>query len=83
MSTSSPASLAVLGSFVLRMGERDVVGLPRKTRALIAFLALRPGRPVSREVVADLFWGHTGMPQARHSLRQTLVVLRKTGGGVR
>src|ERR1700722_18616909 len=60
------------------MGERDVAGLPRKTRALIAFLALRPGRPVSREVVADLFWGHTGMPQARHSLRQALVVLRKT-----
>jgi DNA-binding SARP family transcriptional activator/TolB-like protein/Tfp pilus assembly protein PilF len=78
VSTSVPTSLAVLGSFVLRVGECDVVGLPRKTRALIAFLALRPGRRVSREVVADLFWGHTGTPQSRHSLRQTLVVLRKT-----
>jgi DNA-binding SARP family transcriptional activator/tetratricopeptide (TPR) repeat protein len=75
------ASLTLIGPFALRVGDCDVTGLPRKAQALIAFLAMQPGRRVSREVVADLLWTQSGADQARHSLRQMLVVLRRTPAG--
>ena len=78
MSSTRSLSLSVLGPFVLRANGREVTGLPRKAQALLAFLALQPDRKIPREVVADLLWTHSGPDQARHSLRQTLVALRKT-----
>lgn len=52
----------------------------RKGQALLAYLALRAGTMHSREKLASLLWGETGEEQARHSLRQTLVGIRKAIG---
>src|ERR1700733_14306153 len=70
--------LRLLGSFALWIEGHEVIGLPRKARALLAFLAMQPDRRISREVVADLLWTNSGPEQARHSLRQLLVVVRRT-----
>jgi DNA-binding SARP family transcriptional activator/TolB-like protein/Tfp pilus assembly protein PilF len=81
MSSPSARLLAVLGPFALRIDGSDITGLPRKAQALIALLALQPGRRLLREIIADLLWSQSGSEQARHSLRQMLVVLRKTPAG--
>ena len=78
VNSTQSLSLSVLGPFVLRANGCEVAGLPRKAQALLAFLALQPDRKIPREIVADLLWTHSGPDQARHSLRQTLVALRKT-----
>jgi DNA-binding SARP family transcriptional activator/tetratricopeptide (TPR) repeat protein len=52
------------------------LSFPKKTQALIAYLALVQ-KPVSRTELATLLWGETGRTQAQQSLRQTLSVLRQ------
>lgn len=52
----------------------------RKARALLAYLALPPGKPRSREQVMALLWSDRGDQQARASLRQALSGLRKDLG---
>jgi DNA-binding SARP family transcriptional activator len=52
----------------------------RKAQALFAYLSMRPGQPQPRDKIATLLWGDSGEEQARHSLRQTLVGLRKLLG---
>jgi hypothetical protein len=49
----------------------------KKARALLAYLALRPGQRHSRDHVAGLLWGDVDEAQARQSLRQTLLSLRR------
>jgi DNA-binding SARP family transcriptional activator len=49
----------------------------RKAQALMAYLAVPPGRAHSRDKLASVLWGNTGDEQARQSLRQTLVALRR------
>ena len=78
MSTAGIPTITLLGPFALRVAGREVMDLPRKGQALLAFLAMQPDRRVSRELVADLLWTQSGEEQARHSLRQLLVVLRRT-----
>jgi DNA-binding SARP family transcriptional activator/TolB-like protein len=59
------------------------VTLPtRKARALLAYLALRPGEWLSRERLASLLWSDRGEPQARHSLNQALHAIRKLGDSI-
>ncbi|MBI3029810.1 MAG: winged helix-turn-helix domain-containing protein [Candidatus Rokubacteria bacterium] len=71
-------SLSLLGGFHAQLGKGEARLLPsRKAQGLLAFLALRPGQPYSREKLAALLWGDTADEQARHSLRQTLCALRK------
>jgi len=70
-------SVTLMGGFSLRVGGRVVAALPRKARALLAYLAMQDGKPISREAMADLLWTDRGAEQARHSLRQTLLVLRR------
>lgn len=74
---SAPVRVQVLGGFRLTVAGRDVTSLPRKAQALLAYLAMQDGRPVTRESVSDLLWTDRGADQARHSLRQTLLVLRR------
>ena len=50
--------------------------------AVLAFLALQPGRPQSRQRLTALFWQSSPEEQARTNLRQTLTALRKRLGGV-
>jgi DNA-binding SARP family transcriptional activator/TolB-like protein/Flp pilus assembly protein TadD len=49
----------------------------KKVTALLAFLATSPRQMADRERLACLLWGSRGDPQARHSLRQALVQLRR------
>lgn len=74
-------SLRLLGGFQLRAASGAAVSLPsRKARALVAYLALRPGRTYPRDTLTALLWGDTTDRQARHSLRQTLLDLRRALG---
>lgn len=50
----------------------------KKVMALLAFLAMRAGQPVSRSHVAGLLWTDVPEEQARNNLRQALSQLRKT-----
>jgi TolB-like protein/DNA-binding SARP family transcriptional activator/Tfp pilus assembly protein PilF len=52
----------------------------RKGLALLAYLAMNAGRPVSRAVLADLLWGDRVEAQARQSLRQAILTLRRDLG---
>lgn len=69
--------IQVLGGFRLTVAGRVVSSLPRKAQALLAYLAVQDGRPATRDTVSDLLWTDRGAEQARHSLRQTLLVLRR------
>jgi DNA-binding SARP family transcriptional activator/tetratricopeptide (TPR) repeat protein len=70
-------SLSLFGGFRARTGSTAVPLSAKKARALMAYLAVHPARPVPRDAAAALLWGDTGDEQARQSLRQTLVALRK------
>src|SRR5262245_24735082 len=71
-------TLQLLGGFAVRLGSGQALSLgTRKAQALVAYLAVPPGRAHSRDKLASLLWGDTGEEQARQSLRQTLVVLRR------
>src|SRR5262249_24962727 len=74
------SELRLLGPLSLAIDGRELRQLPRKADALLALLALQPGRPIARETVADFLWTDRGADQARHSLRQTLLVLRHNVG---
>jgi DNA-binding SARP family transcriptional activator len=75
--------LTVLGGFQLRVDSR-VLPLPaKKAQALLAYLALRPGRPHGRDTLVGLLWGEASEQRARHSLRQTVFRLRKVFAKVR
>ncbi len=73
-------SLRLLGGFVLRTETRPRSLPVRKAQALLAYLALRAGRAHARETLMHLLWGDTGEKQARQSLRQTMVRLRRALG---
>ena len=70
--------LRLLGSFELRgPGDRPLKITARKTRALLAFLALQNGTRQSRERLAALLWEDADAELARSSLRQALTALRR------
>jgi DNA-binding SARP family transcriptional activator/TolB-like protein len=54
----------------------------RKGRALLGYLAMRPDNRATREQLADLLWSDCVDAQARHSLRQCLLQLRRDLGAV-
>lgn len=71
-------SLKLLGGFDLRDPSGASVRFPtRNAKALLAYLAVQPGQPQSREKLMALLWGERSDKQARHSLNQTLVHIRK------
>ena len=70
--------LKVLGDFAAFDSDgRVIVIAAKKNRALLLVLALAPNGSVAREKLADLLWSDRGPEQARSSLRQALVALRK------
>src|SRR5437868_4563694 len=76
-----PLRIALLGAFALeKPGKAPVAPLGRKTRALLACLALSPGRSWPREKLMSLLWSDRGDAQARASLRQALAELRRALG---
>ena len=77
--TMAALRLRLFGGFVAIDDTGAPVALRRKkAKALFAYLALRPDRPVSRETIAGLLWGGHDDSHARMSLRQMLSFLRKT-----
>src|ERR1700757_3539135 len=70
-------SISILGPLVIESGDSRLGKVPKKARALLAFLAPQAGQPITRERLADLLWPYQGSEQARHSLRNCLLELRK------
>src|SRR5688500_6364538 len=70
--------LELLGDFRLRTESGSLVTISaRKSQAMLAYLAVKPGQLVSRDKMAGLLWSSTAPEQARQSLRQTLSTLRR------
>ena len=75
--------LQLLGGFSIGAVDGAPLGpLPRKARALIAYLALASPPIQSRHRMAGLFWPDFGEAQARASLRQALTTIRKQAGNL-
>lgn len=71
------------GCFVLRDSQRQYVTLHgRKARAIIAYLGAHCGERISRERLIELLWADRGDAQARGSLRQSLVEIRRAARGL-
>src|SRR5215469_4365386 len=73
-------SIGILGSLVIERDDCRLGKVPKKARALLGYLAAQGPQPVSRERLADLLWPYQGSEQARHSLRNCLLELRKALG---
>ena len=73
-------TISILGPLVIESGDCRLGKVPKKARALLAFLAAQAGQPITRERLADLLWPYQGSEQARHSLRNCLLELRKALG---
>jgi DNA-binding SARP family transcriptional activator len=75
--------LTLLGGFEARIIAGEPLDIAtRKTRALLAYLALPTGRAHSRDKLMGLLWSDRGDEQARNSLRQTLAELVRVLAGV-
>src|SRR5262245_59410729 len=73
--------LMLLGGFQARLVPGGPLNLPtRKARALLAYLALPPGKPHSRDKLAAFLWGDVPESQSRSSLRKALFWLRQSLG---
>src|SRR5262245_25244536 len=76
---TSELTLQVLGAFRVLDASGAELRIPsRKGRALLAYLALRPGESHSRDRLASLLWEDADEELARTSLRQSLAALRKS-----
>jgi DNA-binding SARP family transcriptional activator/TolB-like protein/Tfp pilus assembly protein PilF len=73
-------SIGMLGPLVIENVDFPLGKLPKKARGLLAYLAAQSGQAVSRERLADLLWPYQGSEQARHSLRNCILELRKAMG---
>src|SRR5262245_54214626 len=72
------ARLELLGGFRLIAGSERVADVQaKKNRALIGILAMAPRQTATRERLTGLLWSDRADEQARNSLRQALVSLRK------
>ena len=73
-------SLKVLGDFaVFDMAGASLLLPTKKTRALLGYLAANVEKPQQREKLIGLLWGNFGEKQARHSLNQAVMAIRKLG----
>jgi DNA-binding SARP family transcriptional activator len=81
MSASSGVlDLRLMGAFAASAATTIRTNIPipsRKTRALLAYLAMHADEPIDREQLADLLWEVRAERDIRHNLRQTLVDLRR------
>jgi TolB-like protein len=74
--------LVLLGGFQARAAGQAIDVSGRKERALLAVLAMPPGEPRSRDKLAALLWSDRGDKQARDSLKQAVLRLRKSFGSM-
>lgn len=75
--TEAPFHVRLWGDFAISAPDGcDATPRSRKSRALLAWMALHAGRPIARDRLCGLLWGDRGEGQARASLRQTLQELK-------
>lgn len=82
---AAPPTIRLRVTMLGRMDVRAVTGEPllprsRKTRAVLAIIAMEAPAVVSRQRLADLLWSRRGEEQARGSLRQALHELQEVLG---
>lgn len=78
---SSGLTLSLFGRFQLQRDDRPLTDFESdKARALLAYLALSPGRPQRRELLCALLWPDLSQSDARHNLSQVLSSLRSLLG---
>ncbi len=70
-------TLNLLGRFTVQIETGMPIALPKKAQAVLGFLVINRGKRVSRDDVSNLLWSNTTSEQARHSLRQSLFILRR------
>jgi DNA-binding SARP family transcriptional activator len=69
--------IELLGPFRVARDGRPVTGFETDaTRALLAYLAMESGTPLSRETLADLLWPAQPASKSLGNLRKTLSRLR-------
>ncbi|HLK55139.1 MAG TPA: BTAD domain-containing putative transcriptional regulator, partial [Chthonomonadaceae bacterium] len=77
----SPLSMSLFGPFDVRVEGQPLPRLrSRKHQGLLALLALRAGREVQRGWLAGALWPESSEAAALHSLRQSLLDVRKALG---
>ncbi|MDJ0942794.1 MAG: BTAD domain-containing putative transcriptional regulator [Kiloniellales bacterium] len=70
--------ISLLGGFEVQSPTGDSIQLSgQKDRALLGFLAVSPGVAFAREKLAALLWSESGDKQARDSLKQAVLRLRR------
>lgn len=69
--------ISLLGPLQFRTDAGPIAALPRKSVALLAYLARHPGLPHGREKLATLLWTESGEASAREGLRHALLALRR------
>jgi len=72
--------IQTLGDVRLLRSDGEVIPIRRTPLALIAYLARRAPRGVSRAELSALFWGDRAEERARQSLRQALLEARQVLG---
>jgi DNA-binding SARP family transcriptional activator len=78
----APLRLQLFGGFEARLGSGEPLVFPtKKSRALLAFLALGPGERHSRDKLASLLWGDMAEAQARQNVRKALSSVRQVVTG--
>jgi DNA-binding SARP family transcriptional activator/TolB-like protein len=78
--TLAELKIDLFGRLVIRIDGRELDGLPRKARALLAYLAMHQRQEVPREQLADLLWPENETRLALKGLRNSLVAIGKTLG---
>lgn len=74
--------ISLLGGFRAWLAPDAPIDIQsKKAQALLAYLALHPGKVISREKLTALLWGGSSDEQARHSLSQALFGLKKVLAG--
>ncbi len=72
-------TLTLFADFSFSEGKEPLLlEIPRKSKALFAWLALHPDHQHQREKLAGILWPDSNEVQARHSLRQALVSIKKS-----
>src|SRR5262249_11707806 len=71
--------VALFGGVETRLATGQVLSVPRQiAAALLAYLMVRPARWHTREALCALLWPDVAATEARHRLRQTLLMLRRS-----
>jgi DNA-binding SARP family transcriptional activator len=80
VSTRTARRIWLLGALRIAGSQGDIRLRGVKTRSLLAFLALHPAAPHTREALADLLWPEAPPERARHNIANALYDLRQALG---